>query len=267
MSNDKPTQRDQVIYEFGILIRPLVDLAKRKDPPTDADYRIALAMSHAGDADWRRTVRAFTQLASDVMLEKEYQEISHVPEVLFREVADVIRGEAPDSATLHDQFRKVVSTAQERFFRFLRRVPVTWEPKVFEANTPFTAYQRIRTAVAPAQSRIHYFDRYLKPAFFDLFLTQVNHAIEVRLVTTEIGVKAVTAVSALAAAELADYRLLRLSPEHLHDRNLRVDDSIFSLGPGVDRAGMALTNFGPADSTAAAHAAFDKLIGAAERVH
>ena len=264
---DKPAQRERVIYEFGILVSPLVDLAKREAPPEDAEYRIAVAKSQAGDAEWRRTVRDFTTLAQDVVLEKEYQEISHVPERLFREVADVIRGQAHDAAALHAAFKDLVATAQERFFRFLRRVPVEWKPRVFEANTPFTAYRRIQMAVAPARARVHYFDRYLKPAFFDLFLSRVDPGIEVRLVTTEIGVKAVAAVSELVAAEFADYRLLRLGPEHFHDRNLRVDNAIFSLGPGVDRAGLALTNFGPAEDTEAAHAAFDKLIDAAENVH
>lgn len=92
----------------------------------------------------------------------------------------------------------------------------------------------------------------------------MDNTVSIRLVTTagnkQYGVTAVAAVSNLARQQFADYRLIQVAPTDLHDRNLRVDDLIFSLGPGVDRAGMALTNFGPSDSSLGTHNEFDRII-------
>jgi hypothetical protein len=146
-------------------------------------------------------------------------------------------------------------------------VPVEWQPEIFEANTPFTAYLRIRQAVVAATQRLAYFDRYLKPEFFTLFLSEVRRSVAVTLVTTARGVRDVEAVSALAAQEFTSYQLVQVDPRPNHDRNLIVDDQIFSLGPGVDRAGIALTNFNPADSSQRARDAFDRIIAGGTIVH
>ncbi len=135
---------------------------------------------------------------------------------------------------------------------------------MFQANTPFTSYLRIKESIVSVKQRLHYFDRYLTPDFFTLFLASVEKTVSIRLVTTagnaQYGVASVAAVSALAQQQFADYQLIEVAPTNLHDRNLRVDDQIFTLGPGVDRAGMALTNFGPSDSSSEAHNEFDRII-------
>jgi len=129
---------------------------------------------------------------------------------------------------------------------------------------PFTSYLRIKESLAVINSRLDYFDRYLKPEFFELFLATVDPNVAIRLVTTKgnitYGVAAVRAVANLARQQFKDFQLVEVSPAILHDRNLRVDDHVFSLGPGVDRAAMALTNFGPADGSKVAHDELDRII-------
>jgi hypothetical protein len=169
-----------------------------------------------------------------------------------------------DSNQLKERVAQEVANARERFFEYIERIPIEWEPVVFEANTPFTSYLRIKESIVSVKQRLHYFDRYLKPDFFILFLASVENTVSIRLVTTagnaQYGVASVVAVSNLAGQQFADYQLIEVAPNILHDRNLRVDDRIFSLGPGVDRAGMALTNFGPSDSSSEAHDQFDRII-------
>ena len=80
MKNLKAFQRDQLIYEFGILIQPFEDLAKANQPPSLSDYREAIAKVQAGDSQWRQQVRQFTTFANDIVFDQEYQDISHVPE-------------------------------------------------------------------------------------------------------------------------------------------------------------------------------------------
>lgn len=157
-----------------------------------------------------------------------------------------------------------VRNGREMFFEYIDRIPIEWEPVVFAANTPFTSYLRIKESIVSVKRRLHYFDRYLKPDFFSLFLASVDNTVPVRLVTTsgnsQYGVAGVAAVSRLVRGQFSDYQLIEVAPTHLHDRNLRVDDQIFSLGTGVDRTGIALTNFGPSDSSSKAHEEFDRII-------
>lgn len=272
MANARASLRNQVIYEFGLLMQPLVALAKAEHPPQPNEYRVAIAKVHAGDSEWRGTVKQFTTLAPDVLMAQEYNDISHVPERCRAGVSGILRDgkSAKDLSELQRKIAHFVQASEWEFFRSVDSVPLEWQPEVFAANTPFTSYLRIKEVVATARRRLHYFDRYLKPAFFELFLPDVHRHVSVRLVTTpgnrDSGVTGVITVANLAKQEYSDFGLLEVTQAELHDRNLRVDDQIFSLGPGVDRAGVALTNFGPSDSSASAHSTFDQIIAKARVV-
>jgi len=267
--NDKASQRYRAILEFGVLIQPLRELKRRSVPPTEADYRLAIAQVRGGDAEWRTHIRAFTTFASDLKFEQQFQDISHVPERLWQAVNGLIDGPARvnDAAAAHAEFTTILDAAEERFRDLLETVPVPWQPAMFEANTPFTSYLRIREAITVARKRLHYFDRYLAPAFFDLFLEGVPRSVQVRLVTTAKGSKAVDTVSQLARLEFADYQLVQADQSHFHDRNLRVDDQVFSLGQGVDRAGVSLTNFGPAENSVNANTQLDRILALGTVIH
>lgn len=266
MKNQKAFQRSQLIYEFGILIQPLEELARAKRLPSLSDYRIAIAKVQAGDGAWRQQVMQFTTFASDIFFSQEHQDISHVPERCWGAMKGIINDAVLqiDPNQLKARVEQEVANARGKFFEYVARIPIEWEPVVFEANTPFTSYLRIRESIALVKHRLHYFDRYLKPDFFTLFLASVDNTVSIRLVTiagnSQHGVAGVAAVSDLARQQFADYQLIEVAPTDLHDRNLRVDDQIFSLGPGVDRAGVALTNFGPSDSSSEAHREFDRII-------
>ena len=266
MINEKAFQKNQLIYEFGILIQPLETSAKAFDTPSVADYRIAVAKVQSGDPTWRQTVRAFTTFAPDIFFNQEFQDISHVPERCWQQIKGLLNDESlkSDLELLQERFAKQIEVSKANFFELIEHIPIEWQPVVFQANTPFTSYLKIREAFVFARNRLDYFDRYLKPDFFPLFLASVDRSVAVRLVTTPgnptYGATAVAAVSRLAALEFSMLRLIEVTPNELHDRNLRVDEQNFTLGQGVDRAGMALTNFGPTDSTEVAHLELNRII-------
>lgn len=270
MKNEKAHQRDQLIYAFGVLMQPFEELASSAVLPSPSDYRIAIAKVRAGDNAWRvKYVKPFTTLAHDVMLHDEFNQISHVPERLWRSMQNFIHDPVLQRDQIHEQFIRELTKSKNYFFQFINRVPIEWVPVVFEANTPFTSYLRIKEVIALAKQRLDYFDRYLSADFFHVFLPLVERKVSIRLVTTKgikpgigdgYGVEGVLPISNLAKQEFADYQLIQVEPNDMHDRNLRVDDQVFTLGPGTARAGMALTNFGPADSSPKAHSEFDQLI-------
>lgn len=273
MKNEKAAQRQQLIYEFGILFQPLEELANSPNTPPNRDYRIAIAKVQAGDRQWRERVKRFATFADDLFFNQEFGDISHVPEYLWLRLVRLLDDPdlRADEKQLHIQFKRVLSEARSSFFDYVDRVPIEWEPVIFSANTPFTSYLRIREAVTVARRQFHYFDRYLKPDFFYFFLEPIGNRISIRLVTTagkeDYGVKGVLRISDLARQQFADYQLIEVEASYLHDRNMRVDDQVFSLGPGIDRAGMALTNFGPTDSSESAHCELDELIAMGRVVH
>ena len=266
MKNQKAFQKDQLIYEFGILIQPLEELARAAQPTSLSDLRIAIAKVQAGDAALRQQIQQFATFAPDIVFRDECWDISHVLEHCLGALSEVVNHprHQNDPKRVKERVENEVGRARKTFFEYIDRIPFEWEPVVFEANTPFTSYLRIRESMVSVKHRLHYFDRYLKPDFFTLFLASLKSAVSIRVVTTagnaEYGVACVAAVSNLFRQQFVDYQLIEVAHTDLHDRNLRVDDQIFSLGPGVDRAGMALTNFGPSDSSAEAHNEFDRII-------
>ena len=266
MKNEKAFQKNLLIYEFGILMQPLEDLARAEQPPSLDDYRIAIAKVQGGERAWRQQVRQLTQFASDISFVNAYGDISHVPERCCGALNGIIENIVlqNDPNELKVNVGNEVTKAQEKFITYIDRIPMDWEPVVFEANTPFTSYLRIKESIVSVKRRLHYFDRYLKPDFFELFLASIDKTVSIRLVTTagtrQFGVAGVAAVSRLARQEFDDFELIEVKRAALHDRNLRVDAQVFSLGPGVDQAGIALTNFEPADSSSEAHTQFDRII-------
>ena len=163
--NEKSSERNRLIYEFGILMQPLEDLLTDAQTHNIDAYRIAIAKVQSGDASWRTSVRQFATFAQDVFFNAEFQDISHVAERCLREVGKFIKDPtiSSDSRRLQLRLAPILKTARKEFFEGLERIPVHWEPVVFEANTPFTSYLRIKEATAGVQRRFHYFDRYLNP--------------------------------------------------------------------------------------------------------
>lgn len=273
LKNIKAHQRDQLIMEFGILIQPFDDLARSKKAPNLESYRIAIAKVQVGDRMWRQKAKEFATFAQDIIFNDAFSDISHVPERFCRLINELISN--PNMAFVLDavfeRFTEELANAKHQFLESVKKVPFEWEPILFEANTPFTSYLRIKESIALVNNRLHYFDRYLKEYFFHLFLKFLGSNISVCLVTTSgdrnYGINNVLHISDLARQQFKNYQLIEVEPEILHDRNLRIDDQIFTLGPGLDRAGMALTNFSPSDSSAAAHRELDKIIEQGNIIH
>jgi len=264
--NNKARESNDLILELGILIQPIVDLVRANELASVQEFRIASAKVHAGDGMWRGSAKTLCSFAPDVFMKTQFQKLSHVVENFLRNV-DTMISEAANSNDLKQlQFAcaKEVDRMHDDFYQCLYEIPIKWEPEIFAANTPFTAYLKIKDAISTASSRMHYFDRYLGPKFFDLFLRDIDRNIELRLVTTggngKYGTSGVWAISVLATKEFLDYKLIEVPPDVFHDRNLIVDTNVFSLGPGTDRAGFALTNFGPSDSSQTAQLEFKKII-------
>ncbi|KKL95319.1 hypothetical protein LCGC14_1855810, partial [marine sediment metagenome] len=90
MKNEKPNQRQNVVFEFGILIQPYVELQQKQTPPTIDEYRIAVAKVNAGDANWRMGVKEYATYADDIVLNEEFQRLSHVAERFMFKIRNLL---------------------------------------------------------------------------------------------------------------------------------------------------------------------------------
>jgi len=75
---------------------------------------------------------------------------------------------------LFARFSDALREVRSRFFKLVEEVPITWEAKLYQANTPFTVYMRLQDAIAGVQQRLDYFDNFLKEDFFQLYLRHVG---------------------------------------------------------------------------------------------
>lgn len=158
MINEKASQRHRVVLECGVLIQPLRALKNRPAPPTQAEYRLAIAQVRGGDPTWRNHVNAFTTFARDVECAQEFQDISHVPERLWGTINGLLESPllSENPSGLHSEFATHLDAAEKRFLTLIQKVPIPWQPAMFDANTPFTSYLRIRevTAATEREGRI-----------------------------------------------------------------------------------------------------------------
>ena len=271
--NDKARERHDVVLEFGLLIQPIIALAEDAGEVTPHDLRIACAKVHGGDAEWRKTVRKLATFAPDIFLNPEFQNLSHCAERFLRDFSagtiDASTKETSDR--IKDLCRKRIKHANDDLYNCLNAIPIEWKSEIFEANTPFTSYLKIKDAISCARGRIYYFDRYLKPQFYEMYLRDIDRNIVLRVVTTvgnaNYGVEAVKSVSELVRIEFADYQLLKVDPKSMHDRNLVIDSVVYSLGPGLDQAGTAPTNFTTVSDAVSAVRTLEAVIAAGENIH
>jgi hypothetical protein len=260
---DKAAQRSTLILQLGALLAPLSEMAERNSPPTAAEYQIAAARGISDSQRWNSEVSEFATVGA-YRLGHLVADITREPHNLLHELPDWAKTDADDvsrQATLRDRLNQ----CRQVTLQAIDQVPIEWTARLHDEKTPFSVYLSIRDAIGTAKRRIHYFDRYLDTDFFHLFMRDLSRTLEIRLVTTrgnaKYGVANVSAVSKRVAVEFTNYQLIECVPGDLHDRNLRVDDTVLFLGPSIKDAGTQPTNFSPADSSAAGHAVLDGIMG------
>lgn len=216
----------------------------------------------AGRLEFLKLTRDFTTFR-EMPFVNISSNIQHKIEAFYDKSTTNLDGVKEDSLDqFHEAFKKDLEEFELYIIDQINKVPIDWKSKLYEANTPFTTHLRILECMSCARTRIDVIDPYLKPDFFYLYLADLDKSIKIRLVTTKgkndikdsrnrYGIKCIECTSKLFSKEFTNYQLI----EHnsIHDRNLRVDDNIFYLGPGIDRAGVHFTNFGVMDNPEECH--------------
>lgn len=270
---DKPEQKSRLLLELGILIAPLEELAQSQTPPTPEEYRFAFGKFRVHENSWLRNLTEFSKFG-----EVSYLDSSTINDAIdvywFNQIVAPHSGVEP--SVLHKEFKARFQKLIAHCIEVIDTVPVNWPPTLYDAKTPFTVYMRIQDAIAGARQRIDYLDRYLTEDFFHLYLRHLDRSLAVRLITTRgpgkdkhrpFGVEGIKPVSDLFRQEFTDYKLVEVSPQVMHGRQLRIDNQIFALDVGTSDAGKYPTHFALGDSSATAHQILDNILTSGTIIH
>lgn len=74
-------------------------------------------------------------------------------------------------------------------------------------------------------------------------------------------------ISELFMREFSNYKLIKVNPRQIHDRNLRIDDKMFLIATGADRAGEYPTNFLRVENAQEARTILERYIVEGEIIH
>lgn len=266
-----PTKQEQysrALMHLGYILRPVEEMLICDRIPELKELSLLGSTLSAEAKQWHLgELTTFFTVGATHMRQSHKQVL-----IKLSELGNALQRFPPPFAQPHrDALKEVVASIRAAIVDELNRVPLDYDPEITPPNMPFTVSLKISDAITTAQSRIHVFDRYLDDTFFPLYLRHVNRTREIRLVTTQgnsnFGVRNVDTLAMKAAGEFDDFQLIQVLPADLHDRNLRIDDQCYYLGPSVKDAGKSPANFGPGTSTPSSNAVLDDLISNGTIVH
>jgi hypothetical protein len=260
---DKAGERSTLIFQLGRLLAPIYDLIEKQTPPTAPEYQVAAARLDNDLYRWREEARKFVEIGG-IPFGHELNDIIHGPNVLVTLLGTLSKQAATDQTGTQSHLKEGLKMYEQQIVDAINRVPIEWERNLFAEKTPFSTYLWICDAISTARRRIHCFDRYTDANFYPLYLRDVDRSLEIRIVTTKVnknyGVDNIIEVSRLASQEFSDYQLIECQPVDMHERNLRIDDTIFLLGASINQAGKYPTSFAPGNSTANGHQSLDSIL-------
>lgn len=236
---DRKKEQAELLIKLGEFLGPLRDLVNRPDQ-FDAHARA------------RVFARAFVERdglsgAVNQFVRGERGHFYVIQSNTFHDALNNLLGHVhrqEDDASLSKALKGLTPLMQSAILE----VPVEGVSGILQANSPFTAYCRMKDISATALQVLIWTDRYFDFTIFHRYLREVRDSANITLVTLDpakitqpkdrLRHNEFMDVSRLFAAERgpANYRLV--AHPNFHDRWLRCDGQIYALGGSVKDAGM-----------------------------
>ena len=169
-----------------------------------------------------------------------------------------------------DELRSPLQVNRERIIEQILSVPVPIDSTIYEARTPFTTYCLVKDLCTTVRQEIVWLDRYFDQTIFHRFFTDTSASAQITLVTlpgatlTSRSDKTRLAefmdVSKLFALERGDQGYRLIENGNFHDRWLRCDDKLFTLGGSIKDLYRGPFTISRLDTTAANRQQFDDAV-------
>jgi len=230
MPRHRNDEKEDLLFRLARLFGPVQDLVARgRDATTDERMRALARYS----AEYDTLITDFRTFSTS--------EPGHNYLAQYQQFHNAVYGFAQSVATNPDQIEKFLDDAVAKAKDALKTIPVSGDSEIFETNTPFTTYGRLKTLCNLARSQITFVDRFLDQSVFYRYLRDIDSTVVVTLVGPR---RAFTNefldVSHLFAREHgpAKYRLVSVPYNNIHDRWLYVDSHLYHLGNSSAHAAM-----------------------------
>ena len=264
---DRPAEKCDLHIELGLVLAPVTALATKSIPPTDTELRTFVGGFPSIIWKYRKQVDAYGKIG-EIRYFDSSQKVGNALFEIRHTVAALANNAGISSADKQAHLVKLLSATKTKIINAIDEIPLEWPAELHGAESPFTVYLKILAAINNARTRLHVFDRYLDADFFPLYMRTLDRNLEVKLITTagrtSFGVSHMLPISRKVAGEFKNYQLIECSPDDLHDRYLRVDDNVFSLGGSLKDAGEHPMIFAPGDSSPAGHDVLDGIIASGQ---
>ena len=261
--------RDDLFTSVGLLAGPILRAAA--DPATDPSTIPFIRSQFRKDYDeFVKKLSAYGRVG-DTEFQDEWLRVRNVAWELH-DVLTVLE-KVPRAPNALHRVEAVVASIRNA----IHSIPMQDPDTILPAASPFMTYLTLRAHCSGARDRVDLFDPYLDEAPFHRYLGAVGTTVPITVVTSSTAMAISTtnssaarrrsrilAVSELLAAERpTSYRFLVAAT--IHDRHIRLDDTILHLGGSVKDAGRTADyTIGKLDGTAANQAALDAIISTAD---
>jgi hypothetical protein len=263
--------KDRLLLELGFVFygprRALFDDSN----PNPSSTKMALAQSQYRQElkEWTRQFRQFITINNS--------EVTHFWDIVM-EPCSTISNLLMTPASIEDKRDRFNATVSQILVA-LRSIPADDPDVMVPPKSAFLAYRRLHAIVATASTRIHLLDPYLDAKTFLLYLPDVPHGVEIKVVTDEtIMVQSpkrsnykksihqrdrIVATSELLANDRPDDFHFLMVPS-IHDRQVRADDKVFQLGGSMVHASLKdYYSITETDNNPILHATLDSIITSA----
>jgi hypothetical protein len=244
MTETNVERKARLLVELGLLLAPLKQVLF-DDGVGSAPHKLHVAVSRFWTEYhyWRmRELEPFFTV--DGALVKPLFDAAHNP--IWVLVHKVLRSKIFNLDIARAAFLDAQRTATNALAAFPTEDPDVSVPR----QSALEAYRRLRAYCATATSRVEVFDPYLGPSTFLRYLTEVRPDVQITVVSDESRLRPdpkqkrdvairdrLIALSELFAFDRpTSYRLLM--PASIHDRHIRVDNTIFHVGGSLAHAAM-----------------------------
>lgn len=238
---DRKREQAELLVLLGRLFGPMLSYADNPRTVSLADRARMFARFFADRPRFQQAFVDFTQSESGHLYLIEQAEgvrqIGNLEYFLQPHWAD------PDAQVrvIREKYQAILDTIQS--------IPVAADSTILEASSPFAAYCFLHDRSATVKRRIDWVDRYLDASLFHRFLRDTPPDAVVTLITwpeeklssnkDKSRYNAFIDVSRLFAAERGVDHYCLVTHDKIHDRWLRCDDDLYSLGGSAKDAGQS----------------------------
>ena len=230
MSKDRHEEKEDLLYKLGRLFGPIQDLISR-GPDATSDERTRVLARYS--AEYEQLITAFRGFSTSE------HGLNYLAQ--YNQFHNAVYGFANQAATNPGQIESFLDDAVAKAMEAVRSIPVSPDSVIFETNTPFSTYSKLKTLCNLAQMRITFVDRFLDQSVFYRYLRDIGDDVVVTLIAPRRAfTDAFLDVSRLFAHERRSdkYRLVSVPYRGIHDRWLNVDDQLYQMGNSTASAAM-----------------------------